>query len=138
MYAVPCADDFEEALQPIAIPWTKAAQGAEEYAKQRGEHIRVQEAAARLRQEKRLLKETEKRTKQQGKGADGGQQLQTGPSSDPHTFLEFDDEELRRGSDDKEQLIVQRGDLGIYTVTLSTSFTDRGTRMKRSKAKKKK
>ena len=42
VYAVPCADDFEEALQPIAMPWTKAAQGAEEYAKQRGEHIRVQ------------------------------------------------------------------------------------------------
>ena len=68
------------------------------------------------------MKETEKRAKQQGKGADGGQQLQTVPSSDPHTFLEFDDEELRRGSDDKEQLIVQRGDLGIYTVTLEHLF----------------
>jgi hypothetical protein len=60
VYAVPCADDFEEAPQPIAMPWTKAAQGTEEYAKKRGENIRIKEAAARLREEKRLLKGTER------------------------------------------------------------------------------
>ena len=108
--------------------WEVAEQGIKCYAEKRGKQLRVQEAAARAREDQRVLKEASKNTLRKGSTGKERRKEITAAKATPQEVQSFSDEELKLKRNGEEQFRVRVGDHGIYTVDRAQIFLGRWQR----------
>ena len=88
-------DHENDCGKPIMLLWEAAEQGIKLYAEKRGKQLRVQEAAARAREDQRVLKEASKNALRKGSAGKERSKEITAAKATPQEVQCFSDEELK-------------------------------------------
>ena len=127
-------DHEDDHGKPIMLLWEVAEQGIKCYAEKRGKQLRVQEAAARARENQRVLREAAKNALRKGSAGKERSKENTAAKATPQEVQSFSELKLKQIETAKSSFAYGSAIMGSTRWTERKSFWDGGNAMIKMKS----